>query len=219
MKRIKIISRCKYLFNELFSLLHNRGAFIIEFALTIPVILHVILFAFELIEISLEQTAADTICRECSFSLVEKGNVTEFDKIFKKYLPRYFSIGRARFYCRVYSNMDTIMNASPYGGESIYYPQKEDGGTPISNADSCNFGPGSDNILLNTKTECKATNYISGPALRTGKLNAGQVFVLTVVLRHKFSSAFVGKLFNGGKNTNKDGYYILWSRGAGVISG
>ena len=34
----------------------------------------------------------------------------------------------------------------------------------------------------------------------------------------KTTSGFIEKLFGGGTNTNKAGYYILWSRGSGIVN-
>ncbi len=202
--------------------LHKKGSLIIEFALTIPIVLYLILFAFELIKINIEKTAIDSICKACTFDLINRGNVKNFDAIFKKYLPKYVPIGRAKFYCRVYTDLAAMMSKSPYGGERIAYPMSgSDDTLPVSNATSANFGIESHATLKgDTSPQCDTMDV--GINNRVNYLlngtPSGHVFVLTVVLRHSFSSAMVEKLFSGGSNTNKEGYYILWSRGVGIVN-
>ncbi len=201
--------------------LHKKGSLIIEFALTIPIVLYLVLFAFELIKINIEKTAIDSICKECTFDLINRGNVKNFDAIFKKYLPKYIPIGRARFYCRVYTDLATMMSKSPYGGEGIVYPlDGSDSALPVSNATAATFGSGSSKVMLRGETH-EIPSDVGGTNRKNYLLNgtpSGHVFVLTVVLRHPFSSAMVEKLFSGGSNTNKEGYYILWSRGVGIVN-
>ena len=132
---------------------HSKGALLIEFAFTVPIVVNIILFGLELVKIYLTQTAIDTLCKECTFSLITVGNVSEFDRIFQKHLPGFCKIGRARYYCRVYEDISKMMSVSPYGGERICYPDKniDDSGNALPNATALNdnFGVGTASILLN----------------------------------------------------------------------
>ncbi|MBE6447256.1 MAG: hypothetical protein E7015_02090 [Alphaproteobacteria bacterium] len=201
-------------------ILSRRGAVMIEFVLTIPIIINVILFGLELVKIYLEQTAVDVICQECTFSLISNGNVSEFDSIFQKHLPQFCKVGRARYYCRVYTDLAKMMSTSPYGGECIRYPtQGNDNSAPTANAVPVSFGcgdasgphQGNDTTIPNNDVGQSRTTLLQT------KVPAGYAFVLTVVYRHEFSSALVKVLFNGGTNTSSEDYYILWSRGSGII--
>ena len=109
---------------------------------------------------------------------------------------------------------------SPYGGERIGFPDNGvDNAQPTANAITDNFGLGSASII-HKKYGGGAISDIG--TTRTSQLQngvtKGYCFVLTVVARHKFSSAFVEKLFSGGTNTTRAGYYILWSRGSGIVN-
>ena len=205
-------------------LLGKRGALLIEFAFTIPIVVNIILFGLELVKIYLTQTAIDTICKECTFSLITVRKVSEFDRIFQKHLPGFCKIGRARYYCRVYEDISKMMLNPPYGGERIAYPNQELSNDKIlPNSAACShFGIGDELIILNgdPNIACDNINEV-GINLRKQYLNngtpAGHAFVLTVVYRHEFSSSLVKTLFAGGSNTTREGYYILWSRGSGIV--
>ena len=109
---------------------------------------------------------------------------------------------------------------SPYGGERIGFP---DGGAdnahPTANAIADNFGLGADSIIRKKYTNGTNNDIgIDRVSLLQNGVTKGYCFVLTVVARHKFSSAFIEKLFSGGTNTTKAKYYILWSRGVGIAN-
>ena len=87
-----------------------------------PIVVNIILFGLELVKIYLTQTAIDTICKECTFSLITVGKVSEFDRIFQKHLPGFCKIGRAKYYCRVFDDIANMMSSSAYGGEGIRFP-------------------------------------------------------------------------------------------------
>ena len=203
-------------------LLGKRGALLIEFAFTIPIVVNIILFGLELVKIYLTQTAIDTICKECTFSLITVGKVSEFDRIFQKHLPGFCKIGRARYYCRVYEDISKMMSQSPYGGEFIAYPNRSSTiSSPTENANKDNFGVSDGTIVLNGDTSEKCNGKDVGQDKRVSYLKegtpAGHAFVLTVVYRHEFSSAWVKTLFAGGSNTTREDYYIVWSRGYGIV--
>ena len=208
-----------------YGLLGKRGALLIEFAFTVPIVVNIILFGLELVKIYLTQTAIDTICKECTFSLITVGKVSEFDRIFQKHLPGFCKIGRAKYYCRVYEDIAKMMSISPYGGECIGFPYEDNFSEemlPTASAISDNFGLGNHAIYMNGESsenncsqkdvkELKRVEY-----LQTG-VPAGHTFVLTVVYRHEFSSSLVKTLFAGGSNTNHEDVYMLWSRGSGIV--
>ena len=118
-----------------------------------PIVVNIILFGLELVKIYLTQTAIDTICKECTFSLITVGKVSEFDRIFQKHLPGFCKIGRAKYYCRVYEDIAKMMSVSPYGGERICYPDTNIDNSemtlPNTSALHDNFGIGKASILLN----------------------------------------------------------------------
>lgn len=196
---------------------------LIEVALTLPLVVYLIFFALELIKINLTQIAVDKIAQECTFSLINEKNVKEFDKIFEKYKPSFIPIERCRFYCRLYTSLDTMMSESPYGGEKIAYPDDAEttGQKPVAAATGHCFGLGGGTIYM-----AKYGNYGTGKDVGhpdsenylASTVPSGYAFVLTVVVHYPFSSPLVEKLFGGGSNTTKAGYYILWARGSGIVN-
>lgn len=207
-----------------YSLLGKRGALLIEFAFTVPIVVNIILFGLELVKIYLTQTAIDTICKECTFSLITVGKVSEFDRIFQKHLPGFCKIGRAKYYCRVFDDIANMMSSSAYGGEGIRFPDSniyDSSVCPNANALTDNFGTGKGAIVLNGDPNLGNTAGEVGQTNRVKYLTegtpAGHTFVLTVVYRHEFSSSLVKTLFAGGSNTTHEDVYMLWSRGSGIV--
>ena len=223
----------------------STGVAILETALTLPIVLYIVFFAIELVRIGLAQAAVDAITKECTFSLMAKGNVNDFDNIFQKYRPLGIPIGYFRYYIRVYQNFHTndnkgVMDLTPYGGESIAWIGA-DYANPTANASptaTSRGGSGGGAFGTATTTPGNKSATLSkyqtvfcydsktgevGAAKRKqvvdGEIsNSGYIFVLTVAVKFPFSSALVAKLFNGGKNTDKSGVYILWARGSGIIN-
>ena len=163
-----------------------------------------------------------------------KENYNDFDNIFRKYRPLGIPIGYFRYNVRLYSNMDTLMTNSPYGGENICWygndyanpdlnitptQQNPSGGTGQNNAN-----PNDAAVFSKYKTRWCAGAFSEAGVTERQKLLKGEksasgyIFVLTVAVKFPFSSAFVAKLFNGGSNTTKPGVYILWARGSGIIN-
>ena len=216
----------------------STGVTILETALTLPIILYVVFFSIELIRIGLAQTAVDAITKECTFSLMAKGNCSDFDTIINKYRPLGIPIGHFRYYIRVYQYMTSpdggttkgVMDVSPYGGETIAwigsdYADPNSSQTHQSNYSTIDTQDHSNNKATFSKYSTgfcagvgSEVGYKERPKLLDGeKSSSGYIFVLTMTVKFPFSSKFVQKLF-GGSNTDKDGVYILWARGSGIIN-
>jgi len=227
---------------DIFGFLKKRftGVAILETVLTLPIILYTILFSIELIRMGLAQVAVDSITKECTFSLMAKGTYNDFDSIFLKHKPWGIPIGYFRYYIRIYKDFHTddnkgLMDVFPYGGETIIWVGSDYANpTPVDKAPvarNYQAGTGSNtsnpsDAALYSKYKTKIcaglgseVAYIERPKLLNGTKNSsGYIFVLTVTVKFPFSSSFVAKLFNGGSNTDKDGVYILWARGSGIIN-
>ena len=223
----------------------SAGVAILETALTLPVVLYIVFFSIELIRMELAQTAVDSITKEFTFYLMAKGKIvqSEVDAIFKKYRPWGIPIGYFRFYLRLYENFHTddkkgLMDVSPYGGERICWVGT-DYANPGPNVSPTQRASGSYSYGIGTAVNTNATDRVDfskyktplvfgdtygevGFAERKKLLNSqvpsGYIFVLTVAVKFPFSSPFVAKLFNGGSNTDKPGFYMLWARGSGMIN-
>lgn len=118
-----------------------------------------------------------------------------------------------------------MMSQSPYGGEKISYPSRiSQISSPTDNAVEDKFGLTDGYIVLkgDNSVQCydkdigekNRVSYLTGNPTSTP---AGHAFVLTVVYRHEFSSSMVKTLFAGGSNTAREDFYILWSRGSGIV--
>ena len=196
---------------------------LIEAAVTLPVVMYIMLFCLELVKIHLLQISIDKICAECVYHMCSERTALSFGTIFRKYTPSYIPVGYMRYWVRIYTSLDKMMSESPYGGERIAFPNNHGSETDDLTAPEFGNGIGSGTLTVHRKYGTGDWMYASisssdTPALMRNGIPKGYAFVLTVVARHKFSSAFVEKLFSGGTNTNKAGYYILWSRGVGIVN-
>ena len=185
--------------------------------------MYIMLFCLELVKIHLLQISIDKICAEYVYHLCSERTVGSFDSIFAKYRPSYVPVGYVKYWCRVYSSLENMASAEPYGGEKLGFPDRgNDNALPTANAQSESFGLGSESITIKRYGGVSCWNKDVGESTRLSQLQNGVTkwycFVLTVIARHKFSSAFVEKLFSGGSNTDQAGYYILWSRGVGIVN-
>ena len=220
------------------------GVAILETAMTLPIVLYIVFFSIELIRMGLAQSAVDAITKECTFSLMAKGNVSDFDSIFLKYKPWGIPIGNFRYNIRLYQYMVSldgrtttkgIMDRSPYGGDNIYWAGDDwdnisPNASPTQKASSVNYGVGNySRVLIYDKYQEGTSSGEVGSTTRKSLLNSrvpsGYIFILTVAVVFPFSSPFVKKLFNGGSNTKEttvDGpradAYILWARGSGMVN-
>lgn len=188
-------------------LTESKGTALIEAAFTLPLICALIFFAIELVKINLTQVAVDSITRECTFSLIASGNIKEFDTIINKYRPGFVPKDRFRYYFQVFNDLSTMMANSPYGGQSIGYPS----------AGSLKLTSGQP-LLNKFQTQITQTGEISDISFLNTTGAQGKAFVLTVVVNYPFSSEFTRKFFSGGTNATKEGYYILWGRGSGIVN-
>lgn len=211
----------------------STGVTILETAMTLPIILYVVFFSIELVRIGLAQAAVDAITKEFTFHLMATGKVekAKVDAIFNKYKPFGINIGNFRYYIRIYSDITTMMNTSPYGGETIGwagsdYPTPTAGQSPTDYASGVSYGLTTSHALLSKYQTniCDGSTYKEYGSGRKTLLEqstgvpSGYVFVLTVAVKFPFSSPFVAKLFAGGKNTNRSNVFILWARGSGMIN-
>ncbi|MBO4405768.1 MAG: pilus assembly protein, partial [Alphaproteobacteria bacterium] len=210
----------------------STGVAILETALTLPVVLYIVFFSIELIRMELAQTAVDSITKEFTFYLMAKGKIvqSEVDAIFKKYRPWGIPIGYFRYTIRMYPKFHTdddkgLMDVSPYGGSTIYwlgedYNSPNPKQSPTQRASWASYGRGSSgNQAALSKYQGDTGPTVSAKNLLEGnKSSSGYIFVLTVAVVFPFSSPFVKKLFSGGTNTNREGVYILWARGSGMIN-
>ena len=221
----------------MWKLTKNKGTALIEAAVTLPLICALIFFAIELVKMNLTQVAVDSITRECTFSLIANGTVKEFDNIINKYRPGFVPASKFRYYFMVFENLESMMAATPYGGQSIGYPGGN--GNPTAAATSKSFGLSAGDPLLNKfQTDVTQSGEV-GEAKRKSYLTTGaqgKAFVLTVVVDYPFSSTFTKKLFRGGSNSGSGnsssggsgggssdtevtpGPYILWGRGSGIVN-
>lgn len=218
----------------------SMGVAILETAITLPIVLYIVFFSIELVRIGLAQSAVDAIAKECTFSMMSKGNYSDFDSIFLKYKPWGIPIGYFRYHIRLFPHMTSpdggttkgVMDVSPYGGETICwygtdYANPNPNITPTTqNPAGGTGGSSADNAALSkyqtafcASSAYGEVEYVERQKLLKGQKSAsGYIFVLTVAVKFPFSSSFMAKLFNNGTNTNKPGVYILWARGSGMIN-
>ena len=232
----KLIDLCNQAIRDIdvFGFLKKKftGVAILETVLTLPIILYTILFSIELIRMGLAQVAVDSITKELTFYLMANGKIKKdpVDAIFEKHRPLGIPIGNFRYNICMYANFHTddnkgLMDISPYGGSSIHwvgedYNSPRPTKSPTDRAQPANYGRGG------TGSQATLLKYQGtvGPIENAKELlegdtpSSGYIFILTVALNFPFSSPFVKKLFNGGTNTNREGVYILWARGSGIIN-
>lgn len=220
-----------------------KGVAILEAAMTLPIILSILFFALEFIRIELAQIAADAIARRCTMELMnsmdsEKEGVKEnrmknFDKIIDELRPLGIPLKNIRFYIRLYPNISDMMNVSPYGGETIGWAGSDyDNPEDLSPNDAAKrnfYGLSPEHPLMrgyyNTQI-CDGVGGEVGDETRvdylTNRLDTfnikGYAFVFTVAIKFPFSSAYVAKFFGNGSNTNKEGVYLIWARGSGIVN-
>lgn len=173
---------------------------------------------------------------------VKENRMKNFDKIIDELRPLGIPKKNIRFYIRLYpklykeKNTDPIgmMDVSPYGGETIGWAGSDyDNPEDLSPNDAAKrnfYGLSADHPLMrgyyNTEI-CNGNTFGEvGDVLREDYLTShaeefnikGYAFVFTVAIKFPFSSAYVAKFFGNGSNTNKEGVYLIWARGSGIVN-
>ncbi|MDR1235734.1 MAG: hypothetical protein LBJ96_01885 [Holosporaceae bacterium] len=98
---------------------------VLEVALTLPVICMLIFFAIELMKIHITWATLEVICAEATFSTVSGKSNTEYDAIIAKYLPKFIPRSAVMYYFHAYISLEKMCAASPYGGESVVWPDRD----------------------------------------------------------------------------------------------
>lgn len=163
--------------------------------------------------------------------------ISNFDAIVEKYKPKYISAEDITYYFNFFDSPKDFYDNKK--NIAVYWPLDEGNATPnvdmmikgtsdqnsISEGNTQNFP--SESINQNSLAENtnqgslpeimnKITNYkYPEKGLKGGATLNHRAFVFTVVVKYRFSSAFVGKLFMGGSNTNSEDVFLIWSRGVG----
>lgn len=213
-----------------------KGAAVVETALTIPIVLYLIFFLIELLKIKDVQSALDAIAEECSIQFMftkstnvksqisqaaptQGATISNFDAIVEKYKPKYISAEDITYYFNFFDSPKDFYDNKK--NIAVYWPLDEGNATP--NVDMMIKGTSDQNSISEGNTQNspseimnKITNYkYPEKGLKGGATLNHRAFVFTVVVKYRFSSAFVGKLFMGGSNTNSEDVFLIWSRGVG----
>jgi hypothetical protein len=220
----RIISRIRTFMGGRRGKSFSRGSFIVETALTLPVFCYLLFFLLEMMKVNETKTAIDSITSEAVFNFVFSKNTDSLDAVIEKYRPSFIPVGNIRYWIRMYTDLAAMCAVSPYGGEGIAYPEDASDHSRLSLSASMEFIDfEKNNIFL------QAAGNLSDLTVATYLTNLntppGTAFVITFVCDYPFSSAMVGKLFSGGKNTIKnDGagtagtMYLIWGRGVGIMN-
>lgn len=207
----------------------QKGAAVIEAALTIPIVLYLIFFLVELLRIKDIQSALDAIAEECSIQFMftkstNAGDASEsssgsattggitpsnFDTIIAKYKPKYISPEDITYYFTFFDTPKEMYENDK--NIAVYWPESENSTSPkndmvIEGTSENDFSSEIMEQISNYKHPEKGLEDVT--------LNH-RAFILTVVVRYRFTSAFVSKLFMGGSNTKSKDGFLIWSRGVG----
>lgn len=207
----------------------QKGAAVIETALTIPIVLYLIFFLIELLRIKDIQSALDAIAEECSVQFMftkstnagdasgsssgsaTTGGITpsNFDTIIAKYKPKYISPEDITYYFTFFDTPKEMYENDK--NIAVYWPESENSTSPQD--DMVIEGTSENNF--SSKIMEQISNY-KHPEKGLGDVTLNhRAFILTVVVRYRFTSAFVSKLFMGGSNTKSKDGFLIWSRGVG----
>lgn len=206
-----------------------KGAAIIEAALTIPIVLYLIFFLIELLRIKDIQSALDAIAEECSVQFMftkstNAGNASEslsgsattggitpsnFDTIIAKYKPKYISQEDITYYFTFFDTPKEMYENNK--NIAVYWPESENSTSP---QDDMVIESTSENDFSSEIMEQISNYKHPEKGLEDVTLNH-RAFILTVVIRYRFTSAFVSQLFMGGSNTKSEDGFLIWSRGVG----
>lgn len=206
-----------------------KGAAIIEAALTIPIVIYLIFFLIELLRIKDIQSALDAIAEECSVQFMftkstNAGDASEsssgsattggitpsnFDTIIAKYKPKYVSQEDITYYFTFFDTPKEMYENNK--NIAVYWPESENSTSP---QDDMVIESTSENDFSSEIMEQISNYKHPEKGLEDVTLNH-RAFILTVVIRYRFTSAFVSQLFMGGSNTKSEDGFLIWSRGVG----
>lgn len=199
----------------------NKGIAVLEATLTLPIIIIIIFFILEMMNVNNTRTAIDSIALEATLEFISSKNTEKFEEIIKKYKPVHVPRERIKYYFAVYESIDSMCSISPYGNEEIYWP------TGLAHEFSTEAFVDSDRdgrFLGRSANSLGLTNQ-EKPELSFGYGKGGinesltnKAFVLTVVCDYKFSSDFIRKFFAGGANTKNGEHFLIWGRGVGICN-
>ena len=168
-------------------LCRKKGTAVLEAALCVPVLLYLMFFTLEAIRIGIYQVAVDNMALKLAFEYSGLKSSTNFEKVINDSKPAFFK-SMDGIYCRVYvfSDLNTLVKSTQMNEA----PQWEN----TSNLSIRN----PDGTVLNSEA------------------TSGCAFIVTVSYKFPFSSAFIKKLFAGGKNYGDN--FLLWGRAINVCS-
>ncbi len=203
----------------------QSGIAVLEASLTLPIVLIMIFFIFEMINVNNARSAMDTIALEASLDFVANKNTNGFNGIIEKYRPSHIDPSRITYYFAVYESLAQMCSASPYGGEEVFWPESD-----TSFGDSTAFIDTDGNNAHLTRSTVASAGHILLKSYKEPEEDfssnnkspkdtlVGKAFVLTFVCDFPFSSAFVQKLFLGGSNTVDKSRFLIWGRGVGICN-
>lgn len=170
-------------------------------------------------------------------SSTQSANISNFDAIVKKYKPKYIPDEDITYYFNFFDSPKDFYDNKK--NIAVYWPSAEGNATPddkmmikgtadqdslsgSSAQNSSSAGADQNSLAENTNQNLlpeimdKISNYkYPEKGLKEGVTLNHRAFVFTVVVKYRFSSAFVGKLFMGGSNTESKDVFLIWSRGVG----
>lgn len=168
-------------------LCRKKGAAVLEAALCIPVLLYLMFFTLEAIRIGVYQVAVDNMALKLAFEYSGLKSSTNFKKVINDSKPAFFKSMNG-IYCRIYifPDLESLVKSDKMNED----PQWENTSNPsIRNPDGM------------------VPNAVA---------TSGCAFIVTVSYKFPFSSAFIKRLFAGGKNYGDN--FLLWGRAINVCS-
>lgn len=168
-------------------LYQKKGTAVLEAALCIPVLIYLMFFTLEAIRIGVYQVAVDNMALKLAFEYSGLKSSTNFEKVINDSKPAFFK-SMDGIYCRIYifPNLESLVKSDKMNEA----PQWENTSNPsIRNPDGM---------------------------VPNATATSGCAFIVTVSYKFPFSSAFIKKLFAGGKNYGDN--FLLWGRAINVCS-
>lgn len=187
-----------------------RGSAMVEFALTLPMVLALIFFLIEVLRMKDVRTAIDGMVGECSVQFMfskstDDGGFT-FDKIIEKYRPSYISKKDITYYFTIFDSAEDLYKDN--ATFSAYWPKSESSSQQIGGAGK----------KLKLKNYKKPEFGLASGSSSKGFLN-GKAFVLTFVLRYKFANGWIAKMLKIATSPQAGGGTGGTNTGGNVSSG